>query len=93
MKLLLEAAIKLDDKNLYKDLEDWNDLQPDKPLLDFNDKWLEENKFLEADYLFNIGNRVYKDLSFKHALIVFQVLSDYGNVYAKLALKMKKGKN
>jgi hypothetical protein len=86
MKLLLDAAIKLNLSHLYKELEEWNNRQSDKPLLDFNDNWLKENKFLEADYLFSVGVRISKDLSIKHALIIFKVLSDYGNIYAKLVL-------
>lgn len=86
MKLLLEAAIKLNLSHLYKELEEWNNRQSDKPLLDFNDNWLNENKFLEADYLFSVGVRISKELSIKHALIIFKVLSDYGNIYAKLVL-------
>ena len=86
MKLLLDAAIKLNLSHLYKELEEWNNRQSDKPLLDFNDNWLNENKFLEADYLFSVGVRISKDLSIKHALIIFKVLSDYGNIYAKLVL-------
>ena len=86
MKLLLDAAIKLNLSHLYKELEEWNNRQSDKPLLDFNDNWLNENKFLEADYLFSVGIRISKDLSIKHALIIFKVLSDYGNIYAKLVL-------
>ena len=86
MKLLLDAAIKLNLSHLYKELEEWNNRQSDKPLLDFNDIWLNENKFLEADYLFSVGVRISKDLSIKHALIIFKVLSDYGNIYAKLVL-------
>ena len=86
MKLLLDAAIKLNLRHLYKELEEWNNRQSDKPLLDFNDNWLNENKFLEADYLFSVGVRISKDLSIKHALVIFKVLSDYGNIYAKLVL-------
>jgi hypothetical protein len=86
MKLLLDAAIKLNLSHLYKELEEWNNRQSDKPLVDFNDNWLNENKFLEADYLFSVGVRISKDLSIKHALIIFKVLSDYGNIYAKLVL-------
>jgi hypothetical protein len=86
MKLLLDAAIKLNLSHLYKELEEWNNRQSDKPLLDFNDNWLNENKFLEADYLFSVGVRISKELSIKHALIIFKVLSDYGNIYAKLVL-------
>jgi hypothetical protein len=86
MKLLLDAAIKLNLSHLYKELEEWNNRQSDKPLVDFNDNWLKENKFLEADYLFSVGVRISKDLSIKHALIIFKVLSDYGNIYAKLVL-------
>ena len=86
MKLLLDAAIKLNLSHLYKELEEWNNRQSDKPLLDFNDNWLNENKFLEADYLFSVGVRISKDLSIKHALVIFKVLSDYGNIYAKLVL-------
>lgn len=86
MKLLLDAAIKLNLSHLYKELEEWNNRQSDKPLLDFNDNWLNENKFLEADYLFSVGVRISKELSIKHALIIFKVLSNYGNIYAKLAL-------
>lgn len=87
MKLLLDAAIKLNLSHLYKELEEWNNRQSDKPLLDFNDNWLKENKFLEADYLFSVGVRISKEVSIKHALIIFKVLSDYGNIYAKLVLK------
>ena len=58
MKLLLDAAIKLNLSHLYKELEEWNNRQSDKPLLDFNDNWLNENKFLEADYLFSVGVRI-----------------------------------
>ena len=86
MKLLLDAAIKLNLSHLYKELEEWNNRQSDKPLLDFNDNWLNENKFLEADYLFSVGVRISKELSIKHALIIFKVLSDYGNIYSKLVL-------
>ena len=86
MKLLLDAAIKLNLSHLYKELEEWNNRQSDKTLLDFNDNWLNENKFLEADYLFSVGVRISKELSIKHALIIFKVLSDYGNIYAKLVL-------
>ena len=86
MKLLLDAAIKLNLSHLYKELEEWNNRQSDKPLVDFNDNWLKENKFLEADYLFSVGVRISKELSIKHALIIFKVLSDYGNIYAKLVL-------
>ena len=86
MKLLLDAAIKLNLRHLYKELEEWNNRQSDKPLVDFNDNWLNENKFLEADYLFSVGVRISKDLSIKHALVIFKVLSDYGNIYAKLVL-------
>ena len=86
MKLLLDAAIKLNLRHLYKELEEWNNRQSDKPLFDFNDNWLNENKFLEADYLFSVGVRISKDLSIKHALIIFKVLCDYGNIYAKLVL-------
>ena len=86
MKLLLDAAIKLNLSHLYKELEEWNNRQSDKPLVDFNDNWLKENKFLEADYLFSVGVRISKELSIKHALVIFKVLSDYGNIYAKLVL-------
>ena len=86
MKLLLDAAITLNLSHLYKELEEWNNRQSDKPLLDFNDNWLKENKFLEADYLFSVGVRISKEVSIKHALIIFKVLSDYGNIYAKLVL-------
>lgn len=86
MKLLLDAAIKLNLRHLYKELEEWNNRQSDKPLVDFNDNWLNENKFLEADYLFSVGVRISKELSIKHALVIFKVLSDYGNIYAKLVL-------
>ena len=86
MKLLLDAAIKLNLRHLYNELEEWNNRQSDKPLFDFNDNWLNENKFLEADYLFSVGVRISKELSIKHALVIFKVLSDYGNIYAKLVL-------
>ena len=86
MDILFAKAVSLNEVDLYEDLVKWNENQNDKPLNDFNDEWLNDNKFLEADYLYSIATRVYKELSLKHSVIILMVLRDYDNIYAKEAL-------
>lgn len=84
MNILLKTAKDHNLEKQYYELVEWNNNEKNKPLNDFNEKWLEENAIIESDYLFSLAMTIDKQLSFEHAFILCFVLAKYGVLYAKL---------
>ena len=86
MDLLLKKANELNDMDLYYELEKWNLSKDDNPLDLLNHEWMKSNAMIESDELYSLVITIGKELSYEHSILVCMVLSDYGVVYAKMAL-------
>jgi hypothetical protein len=84
-KLLKIVALRKGMMKEFEVLNEWNKLQNDSPLNNFNNNWL-KNNFKSKDLLC-VAERVKSDLGFKFSLLLYETLSIYGNIEAKRELK------
>ena len=84
-KLLKIVALRKGMMKEFEVLNEWNKLQNDSPLNNFNNSWL-KNNFKSKDLLC-VAERVKSDLGFKFSLLLYETLSIFGNIEAKRELK------